>query len=349
MKKMSWGLYGIGMALLLTSCVAKKKYVEAQNRISQLEQQNANCVASRDSLSTSYSTLQQSKSALQSRYDSSLNAYNTQQTRWNDYTTYYTNQKSSADQMHQTLHQQLDDMIGASNIVLNNNKVYITLPESTLFTSGSTSLSSKGRNIVNTLATTIAQNPDVEVFVATTPVYGSDATAMNDANGMNSNSSMSNSNNGNYNSSSATNNSSTTNTNVANNSGNYNSGSYNGSTTKTKSTYHKPSTSKSTSSYASNTRKTKSSYKSEASHKTMRSNYARSNKPSSSSSSMAVARASTIVSALRQQGVQKAGIQVTDPVNRTTTTARKYQVIVSPTNEGYYEMMGKGNIGTGMK
>ena len=344
MKKMSWGLYGIGMALLLTSCVAKKKYVEAQNRISQLEQQNANCVASRDSLSTSYSTLQQSNSALQSRYDSSLNAYNTQQTRWNDYTTYYTNQKSSADQMHQTLHQQLDEMIGASNIVLNNNKVYITLPESTLFTSGSTSLSSKGRNIVNTLATTIAQNPDVEVFVATTPVYGSDATAMNDANGMNSNSSMSSSNNGSYNSSSATNNSSTTNTNVANN-----SGSYNGNTTKTKSTYHKPSANKSTSSYASNTRKTKSSYKSEASHKTMRSNYARSNKPSSSSSSMAVARASTIVSALRQQGVQKAGIQVTDPVNRTTTTARKYQVIVSPTNEGYYEMMGKGNIGTGMK
>jgi len=352
MKKMSWGLYGIGMALLLTSCVAKKKYVEAQNRISQLEQQNANCVSRTDSLSTSLSTLQQSNSALQSRYDSSLNAYSTQQTRWNDYTTYYTNQKSSADQMHQTLHQQLDDMIGASNIVLNNNKVYITLPESTLFTSGSTSLSTKGRNIVNTLATTIAQNPDVEVFVATTPVYGNDATAMNDANGMNSNmnsnSSMSNSNNGTYNSnnsSTVTNNSSTTNANVANNSGNYN----NGSTTKTKSTYHKPSTSRSTSSYASNTRKTKSSYKSESSHKTMRSNYARSNKPSSSSSSMAVARASTIVSALRQQGVQKAGIQVTDPVNRTTTTARKYQVIVSPTNEGYYEMMGKGNIGTGMK
>ena len=346
MKKISWGLYGIGMALLLTSCVAKKKYVEAQNRISQLEQQNANCVSRTDSLSTSLSTLQQSNSALQSRYDSSLNAYSTQQTRWNDYTTYYTNQKSSADQMHQTLHQQLDDMIGASNIVLNNNKVYITLPESTLFTSGSTSLSTKGRNIVNTLATTIAQNPDVEVFVATTPVYGNDATAMNDANGMNSN--MSNSNNGTYNSnnsSTVTNNSSTTNTNVANNSGSYN----NGSTTKTKSTYHKPSTSKSTSSYASNTRKTKSSYKSESSHKTMRSNYARSNKPSSSSSSMAVARASTIVSALRQQGVQKAGIQVTDPVNRTTTTARKYQVIVSPTNEGYYEMMGKGNIGTGMK
>jgi len=243
MKKMSWGLYGLGMALLLTSCVAKKKYVEAQNRISQLEQQNANCVSRTDSLSTSLSTLQQSNSALQSRYDSSLNAYSTQQTRWNDYTTYYTNQKSSADQMHQTLHQQLDDMIGASNIVLNNNKVYITLPESTLFTSGSTSLSTKGRNIVNTLATTIAQNPDVEVFVATTPVYGNDATAMNDANGMNSN--MSNSNKGTYNSnnsSTVTNNSSTTNTNVANNSGNYN----NGSTTKTKSTYHKPSTSRST-------------------------------------------------------------------------------------------------------
>ena len=77
----------------------------------------------------------------------------------------------------------------------------------------------------------------------------------------------------------------------------------------------------------------------------MRSNYAStSTKPSSNS--MAVARASTIVSTLRQGGVQKAGIQVTDPVNRASATPRKYQVIVSPSMEGYYQMMGKE---TGMK
>jgi len=81
----------------------------------------------------------------------------------------------------------------------------------------------------------------------------------------------------------------------------------------------------------------------------MKSNYAKTRKPSSSSNSMAVARASSIVSALRQQGVQKAGIQVTDPVNRSSSTSRKYQVIVSPSMEGYYEMMGKGDLGTGMK
>src|SRR6476659_8272927 len=145
MKKMSWGLYGIGMALLLTSCVAKKKYVEAQNKISQLQQQNAECTAKTESLNTNLTALQTSNGDLQRRYDSSINSYTAQQTRWNDYTTYYNTQSSSAQQMHQTLHQQLDDMIGASNIVLNSNKVYITLPESTLFTSGSTSLSSKGK------------------------------------------------------------------------------------------------------------------------------------------------------------------------------------------------------------
>ena len=77
----------------------------------------------------------------------------------------------------------------------------------------------------------------------------------------------------------------------------------------------------------------------------MRSNYASSStKPSSNSKP--VAHASTIVSMLRQGGVQKAGIQVTDPLNRTSTTPRKYQVIVSPSMQGYYEMMGKE---TGMK
>src|SRR5437764_13119445 len=114
MKKMSWGLYGIGMAVLLTSCVAKKKYVEAQNRISQLEKQNADCTAQTQSLNTNLASLQQTNGDLQHRYDSSINAYTTSSTRWNDYTSYYDKQKSSAEQMHQTLHSQLDDMIGAS-------------------------------------------------------------------------------------------------------------------------------------------------------------------------------------------------------------------------------------------
>ena len=333
---MSWGLYGLGMALLLTSCVAKKKYVEAQNRISQLEQQNADCTAKTESLNTNIASLQQSNSDLQHRYDSSINSYTSQQTRWNDYTTYYNTQSSSAQQLHQTLHQQLDDMIGASNIVLNSNKVYITLPESTLFTSGSTSLSSKGRQIVTTLASTISQNPDVEVYVATS---ASDVTntAMNYNNSSDNSSSMNN------NSSTYNNNTSTT-----NNGSTYNSGTtsnYNSTSTKKKSYSSSP---KSSRSYASTTHKTPrstSKYKSESSHRSMRSNYAHtSTKPSSNS--MAVARASTIVSTLRQGGVQKAGIQVTDPVNGSSSSPRKYQVIVSPTMQGYYDMMGKE---TGMK
>ena len=319
MKKMSLGLYGIGMALLLTSCVAKKKYVEAQNRISQLEQTNADCVAKTESLNSNITSLQQTNTALQARYDSSMNIYSSKQTTWNEYTSYYDKQKSTAGQMHQTLHQQLDDMIGASNIVLNNNKVYVTLPESKLFTSGSTSLSSGGKEIVNTLAANISQHPDVEVYVATSaldPATGSLAVSTDDNGNVLDNSSAV-SNNGNYDASA-----------------------------KTKSTYHSK---KTKTSYASTQPKSTTKYKSESTRKTMRSNYAKNKKPASSSSSMAVARASTIVSTLRQQGVQKAGIQVTDPVNRTSTQARKYQVIVSPSMEGYYEMMGKNNMGTGMK
>ncbi len=312
------------MALLLTSCVAKKKYVEAQNRISQLEQQNTNCLAKTDSLNTNISSLQQSNSELQGRYDSSMRAYSVQQTRMNDYTGFYDKVKSSADQMHTTLHQQLDDKIGATNIVLTNNKVYITLPEVTLFNSGSTTLSTKGKDIISTLATTISQNPDVEVYVATSAIDPATGAVLAEETGTSMDASLN---------------------------ANASATDYNANAN---STYKKPATAKkSSSSYAakkSTTTKTGSTYKSESTKKTMKSNYAKKSvKPGVSSSSMAVARASTIVSTLRQQGVQKAGIQVTDPVNRTSTKSRKYQVIVSPSMEGYQEMMGKGDLGTGMK
>jgi outer membrane protein OmpA-like peptidoglycan-associated protein len=323
MKKMSLGLYGIGLALLFTSCVAKKKYVEAQNKISQLEQQNTNCLAKTDSLNTNISSLQQSNSELQGRYDSSMRAYSTQQTRMNDYTGYYVKQKSSADQMHTTLHQQLDEKIGATNIVLHNNKVFITLPEATLFNSGSTTLSTKGTDIINTLASNIAQNPDVEVYVATLATDPATGVVLAEDNGTGVDATLN---------------------------ANASATDYNANV---KSTYKKPATAKkSNSSYAAKSSTTKSgtTYKAESTKKTMKSNYAKKSvKPGVSSNSMAVARASTIVSTLRQQGVQKAGIQVTDPVNRTSTKARKYQVIVSPSMEGYQEMMGKGDLGTGMK
>jgi len=318
MKKMSWGLYGIGMALLLTSCVAKKKYVESQNKVSQLEQQNAECVAKTESLNTNIATLQQTNSELQGRYDSSMRVYSNQQTKWTGYTSYYDKQKASADQMHQTLHQQLDEKVGASNIVLHGNKVYITLPEATLFNSGSTVLSTGGKDIINTLAATISQNPDVEVYVATLATDPATGTVMSETDGSDVN---------------------TASVNADASSGNYNS------SAKT-STYKKSGVKKS---YASNhSAKSGTKYKSETTKKTMKSNYAKTRKPVSSSSNMAVARASTIVSTLRQQGVQKAGIQVTDPVNRTSTSARKYQVIVRPSMEGYQEMMDK-DLGTGMK
>jgi outer membrane protein OmpA-like peptidoglycan-associated protein len=309
--------------LLLTSCVAKKKYTEAQTKISQLEQKNADCVAKTESLNSNISGLEQKNNELQGRYDSSMRAYSTQQTTMNTYTGYYEKQKSSADQLHTTLHQQLDEKIGANNIVLHNNKVYITLPEVTLFNSGSTTLSTKGKDIINALAANIAQNPDVEVYVATLATDPATGLALADNTDMDNTSVSADASSSNYNANA-------------------------------KSTYKKPAAKKkSTSSYAANT-STKTSngtkYKSESTKKTMKSNYAKKTaKPGSSSSSMAVARASTIVSTLRQQGVQKAGIQVTDPTNRTSTSARKYQVIVSPTMEGYHEMMGKGDLGTGMK
>ncbi|HKP31760.1 MAG TPA: hypothetical protein VJT83_03510, partial [Chitinophagaceae bacterium] len=64
MKKnfLSWGVYGLIITTLFTSCVAKKKYTEAQNTITELRAQNALCMQRGDSLNQSLSSLQQSNS-----------------------------------------------------------------------------------------------------------------------------------------------------------------------------------------------------------------------------------------------------------------------------------------------
>ena len=324
MKKtfLSWGVYGLVFATLFTSCVAKKKYTEAQNTITELREQNALCLQRGDSLNQSLSSLQQTNSDLQRRFDSTSSAFASSQTRWNEYTGLYEKQSTAADQLHQALHTQLDDLVGATNIAKSGEKIYVTLPEASLFSSSSTSLSSKGKEIINTLGAAIAQYPDVEVNVATSAVYGDNAMTEN---------------------ASAWNNSTSADANRSDN--------VNVDATKSdnnKAATYKPSTVKKstgTKTYSANKTSTakKSSgtkYKSETARRTMKSNYSAKKTPMASSSSVAIARASAVVSALRENGVQKAGIQVTDPKGQKVFS-RKYQLIVSPSNEGYYDMMEK--------
>ncbi|HKP31181.1 MAG TPA: hypothetical protein VJT83_00555, partial [Chitinophagaceae bacterium] len=215
-------------------------------------------------------------------------------------------QNTAADQLHQELHTQLDDLVGATNIAKTGEKIYVTLPEATLFSSSSTSLSKKGKEIVNTLAAAIAQHPDVEVNVATSAIYGDNAMSTDNASSFADNNAMTSEKTATVKKSTGTK-------------------SYSGAKSA-----HKTSTAK---------KSTGTKYKSETTRRTMKSNYAV-KKPMVSSSSVAIARASAVVSALRENGVEKAGIKVTDPKGQKVFN-RKYQVIVTPTNEGYYEMMEK--------
>lgn len=340
MKKtfLSWGVSALVIGTLFTSCVAKKKYTEAQNTITDLREQNALCMQRGDSLNQSLSSLQQSNSDLQRRFDSTSSAYASTEARLNEYTGLYEKQNTAADQLHQQLHQQLDDLVGATNIAKSGEKIYVTLPEATLFSSSSTSLSSKGKEIINTLAAAIAQHPDVEVNVATSAIYGENAMTDNASAWNNSTSGNNNMSNANNNNSANGNNNTTGNDNAvrSNTSADVNRTSTAKKSTGTKSYSanhgaHKTSTAKKSSG---------TKYKSETTRRTMKSNYSTRKTPTASSSSVAIARASAVVSALRENGVQKAGIQVTDPKGQKVFS-RKYQVIVSPSADSYYEMMNK--------
>jgi outer membrane protein OmpA-like peptidoglycan-associated protein len=232
----------LAVVVLMTSCVAKKKYTEAQNNITQLQTENAQLKETGTSMQQSMATLETTNRGLQSSLDSTNTWVSGQQTRWNSFQAFYDEGMKTTEQVHQMLHTQLDNLIGAENITTTGGRIYVTLAEKTLFSSGSSKLSSKGTEVLTSLAQAIKDNPNVEIDIAATPGYytAGDMGTMGSSTTMNnnmSNSSMNNSsmNNQNMNNQNSTNQSSTnqnsTTTNQNNTTTNQNSTNQNNNTT----------------------------------------------------------------------------------------------------------------------
>ena len=169
MKKIM-SLSGAGLlaiSLLMTSCVSKKKYVQAQNTIEQYRQDSIACAQRNTEFQTSISGLEEKNRALQTEYDSTKKAY---ETRWATMQTYYDEQKASADQLHQEIHQSLSnsDVIDANDIKSSNGRVYVTLDQR-VFTGNQ--LNSKGKQAVGQFSNTIKGKDKVAVDVVTGDSY----------------------------------------------------------------------------------------------------------------------------------------------------------------------------------
>ena len=181
---------GLAVLVLMTSCVAKKKYTEAQNQITQLQTENAQLKETGTSMQQNIATLETTNRGLQTSLDSTTTWVSGQQSKWNSFQAFYDEGTRTTEQVHQLLHTQLDDLIGAENITTNEGRIYVTLAEKTLFSSGSSKLSSKGQEVLTSLAQAIKDNPNVEIDISAGPGFYSasnmsasmDNTSMNNQN-----------------------------------------------------------------------------------------------------------------------------------------------------------------------
>jgi len=332
----------LAVVVLMTSCVAKKKYTEAQNNITQLQTENAQLKETGTSMQQNIATLETSNRTLQTSLDSTNTWVSGQQNRWNSFQAFYDEGAKTAEQVHQTLHTQLDALIGAENITTSGGRIYVTLAEKTLFSTGSSRLSAKGTEVLTTLAAAIKDNPNVEIDIASTPGYymaGNMST-------MDNSTSMNNQNMNNQNNTTTTPTSDPTikkdddlkmkdeDTKVkvdrdgdvkVKTSANRSNGNYTAKkSTGTKSTARKSSESKSRTYSSSPSRKSSAS--------------------GSSTWSLNMARSSTIAKKLVDEGVAKSRILVNSDNTNTTNTTKDFQVIISPKADTYYKTIGDGSL-----
>lgn len=353
---------GLAVVVLMTSCVAKKKYTEAQNQITQLQTENAQLKETGTSMQQNIATLETTNRGLQTSLDSTNTWVSGQQSRWNSFQAFYDEGTRTTEQVHQMLHTQLDNLIGAENITTNAGRIYVTLAEKTLFSSGSSKLSSKGQEVLTSLAQAIKDNPNVEIDISAGDGFytagnmnsGSmdNSTSMNNSNSMNNNSSMNNQ-------STTTNQNNPTikqdddlkykdeNTKVKvdkdgdvkikqkNTSGN---GSY---------TNRSASSSYSGSAKKSSTARSTARKTSESKSRTYSSSPSRKSSVTSSSTwSLNMARSGAIAKKLVDEGVAKSRILVNSE-NTSNAGSKDFQVIISPKADTYYQSIGNGSSTSG--
>ena len=316
---------GLAVVILMTSCVAKRKYTDAQNTITQLQTENAQLKEQGTTMQTNISSLEANNKSLQSRLDSTNSWVSGQQTRWNSFQAFYDEGTKTAEQVHQQLHQQMDALIGAENITTSGGRVYVVLAEKTLFTSGSSKLSEKGEEILASLAQTIRDNPNVEIDIASTPGYYAGGPVMTTATDMDAETKVKTDDDMKM---------KDENTKVkVDKEGDVK--------VKTDATKTKTSTAKKSSTY-SGTAKTKSTAKSETKSKTYSSSPSKKSTPSSAWS-LNMARSSTIAKKLVDEGVAKSRILV-NKAAAENGTKKDFQVVISPKTDTYYQAIGNGGM-----
>ena len=360
----------VAMGLFMGSCVSKKKYMEAQTSASERYTADSTQWATRSAtMQQNITSLEQKNTDYQKQMDSLRTTSQNYQKRWETFQSTYTTQNSSTEQLHQQIHAAIDEYVEASNVESKNGRVYINLPEKMLFTSGSSTLSTKGKQALDKLAEVLASNNNVEVDIITTAAYYSDATStasMTSPTGDNNSAAVSDQ-------SAVTDRNTTGDPNTAKKAdadkvtdkttsptANVGDSAYPGSGTKTASKAKQDPAKKSTATKSSTAKKSTATAQKKSTSQGDRSvSFKSAPKKSTKAKSTApswnlnVARSTAIVRQLTQNGLPQARIVLTGQNSKGVTTNewasmnKGYQVVLTPKMDTYYQMMQEGQAGQG--
>lgn len=344
------GMGLVALTLFMGSCVSKKKYVAAQNEIERYRTDSTQMAQRSAELQQNISTLEETTKSWETRYDSANKAY---EAKWTGVQTYFNEQKTAAEQLHQSIHQSLSnsEVIGADAITSGNGKVYITLDDKVF--SGS-ALNTKGREAIAQFANAVNAKENVAVDVVTGDSYaaywnsgssmGNTSGTWNNASGADSsmtsgntsgNSNTTTTGTGVNNSNDAT---AEDNTSVTSNSGNTTRTTSTARTTTNKSKTYTAKKSTAKKSYATTKRRT-----GEAGRSTSMRTGTKSKSTASNSWNSKLAKASSIAKELHKHGLNSVGLMIPAGENGTGENSTKFQIIVSPKDSRYYQMMEQNN------
>jgi outer membrane murein-binding lipoprotein Lpp len=154
-------------AILLGGCVSSKKYKASQAALEKVRSDSASLAQQVSSLNGNLHDLQERNTSLQRSLDSTSNNYATQQRSLTYYQNYFNQQQSALSQVSQQLKDSLSHAgLGDDAVQQENNAVYVRLDEDKIFKKNSMAVTSSGKQALSSLAQTIRNRSDLNVFVS---------------------------------------------------------------------------------------------------------------------------------------------------------------------------------------
>ncbi len=168
------------LLLMLTSCVSRKKYLDAQIALRYLKNDSTQLAYRVSTLNDTITNLQQQISNLNKQIENLTSTANTTQSQLTKSQQSLQEQQQRLQQLQNLLDQQkqkaeelrkkMTDALVSFNasdlsITQKNGKVYVSLSENLLFPSGSAVVNEKGKEALGKLAEVLNGSPDISVNI----------------------------------------------------------------------------------------------------------------------------------------------------------------------------------------